>query len=164
MQPRQQPIGHAERSRRLAAQFYPEVAVGGFSRVDWAVAFWSQVGALLQPSHVVLDFGAGRSEHIADDPVAWRRNLAMLDGEGATVVQDAEAGIAVAAGDSEELAAAIIQLIEMPPRDRADIGAPGRLNTFRHYRMNGPAQQLETWFGEMMSPQQKSGSVITRVI
>jgi hypothetical protein len=80
MQPEQEPIGHAERSRRLAARFYPEVEAGGFSRVDWAVAFWSQVNALLQPSHDVLDFGAGRGEHIADDPVAWRRNLAMLKG------------------------------------------------------------------------------------
>lgn len=79
------PPGHAERSRALAARFYPEVAAGGFSRADWAVAFWSQVGALLQPEYHVLDFGAGRGEHILDDPIVWRRNLANLRGRCASV-------------------------------------------------------------------------------
>ena len=81
----QPPKGHAERSQSLAERFYPEVAVGGFSRDDWSVAFWSQVAALLQPEHHVLDFGAGRGEHIIDDPVAWRRQLATLKGRCAHV-------------------------------------------------------------------------------
>lgn len=78
-QPQTQP-NHAQRSVQLARRYYPEAAVGGFSRVDWSVQFWSQVGSLLKPDFQVLDFGAGRGEHIVDDPVEWRRNLANLKG------------------------------------------------------------------------------------
>jgi len=78
--------GHAGVSIALAARHYPEIAVGGFSRVDWAILFWSQVAALLRPDHRVLDFGAGRGEHILDDPVAYRRDLATLKGRCREVV------------------------------------------------------------------------------
>lgn len=101
---------HAAVARDLARRFYPEVAVGGFSRVDWSVAFWSQVNALLQPEHHVLDFGAGRGEHISDDPVAWRRQLATLRGRCREVV-----GCDVSPA-----------VLENPWLDRADLIAPGK--------------------------------------
>ncbi len=69
----------------LYERFYPEVGVAGFSHVDWAVAFYSQVAALLCPEHRVLDFGAGRGEPIADDLVPYRRWLTRLQGRCAHV-------------------------------------------------------------------------------
>jgi SAM-dependent methyltransferase len=76
---------HADTQISLAARQYPEIAAGGFSRVDWSVAFWSQVRALARPEHRVLDFGAGRGEHVLDDPVSYRRALATLKGHVAHV-------------------------------------------------------------------------------
>jgi SAM-dependent methyltransferase len=65
--------------------FYPESAVGGFSHVDGTVAFFTQISSVLKPTDVVLDFGAGRGEHIVDDAIAYRRDLSTLKGRCAHV-------------------------------------------------------------------------------
>lgn len=70
---------------RMHQRFYPEVGVGGFSHVDGTIAFYNQLGALLRPHHRLLDFGAGRGEPIADDPVPYRRALQTLKGRVAHV-------------------------------------------------------------------------------
>lgn len=64
----------------LVRRFYPEANVGGFSHVDGTVAFYTQIAAILRPTDVVLDFGAGRGEPIFDDTVPYRRNLSNLTG------------------------------------------------------------------------------------
>lgn len=68
------------KSASIRAHFYPESAVSGFSHVDMAIGFYSQIAAILRPEHHVLDFGAGRGEPITDDPVPFRRNLVNLQG------------------------------------------------------------------------------------
>lgn len=72
----------------LLCSLYPEIAAGGFSRVDGAVAFYTRVGALIDaagPGALVVDFGAGRGACL-DDPVPYRRRLRLLRGRGARVV------------------------------------------------------------------------------
>lgn len=69
-----------------AARFYPEIAAGGYSRVDGSVEFYTRVRALLRPDMQVLDFGAGRGWAVVDDPNPARRRLADLRGECARVV------------------------------------------------------------------------------
>ena len=69
----------------IREKHYPEIAVSGFSHVDMTICFYSQIAAILQPEHRVLDFGAGRGEPIADDPVPYRRNLVNLRGRCAHV-------------------------------------------------------------------------------
>lgn len=66
-------------------KLYPEFAVGGFTRVDGTIAFYTRVNALLTPSTRALDFGAGRG--------AWTENgsqfavsLRTLRGKAATVI------------------------------------------------------------------------------
>jgi len=65
--------------------FYPESRFGGFTDVDGTVAFYTRVGALTEPSAVVLDVGCGRGEY-ADDPVAARRELRIFRGKCAKVI------------------------------------------------------------------------------
>ncbi|MEB3980339.1 class I SAM-dependent methyltransferase [Mycobacterium sp. 663a-19] len=67
-------------TEELVHRFYPESNVGGFSHVDGTVVFFNQVAALLRPTDRVLDFGAGRGEPIADDPVPYRRQLSDIRG------------------------------------------------------------------------------------
>lgn len=67
---------------------YPEIAAGGFSRVDGTIAFYVRVGALLadsRPDAVVLDLGAGRGAFL-DDPVRARRDIRLLKGRAHRVI------------------------------------------------------------------------------
>ncbi len=69
----------------LMVDSYPEVDFGGFSRVDGTVAFYARVHALLEAHFRVLDIGCGRGQ-AAQDPVAYRRRLATLQGRCAHVL------------------------------------------------------------------------------
>ncbi len=70
---------------RLEREIYPEANVSGFSYLDQEVAFFTQVAALLQPSDVLLDFGAGRGEFMENDPSLYRRFLQNFRGRCAHV-------------------------------------------------------------------------------
>lgn len=52
----------AARQAELRRKFFPETAIGNFSRIDHVVEFYTRVNALLAPDKVVLDFGAGRGQ------------------------------------------------------------------------------------------------------
>ncbi|WP_232079871.1 class I SAM-dependent methyltransferase [Mycolicibacterium parafortuitum] len=69
----------------LRRRFFPEANIGGVSHVDSGVAFYTQINAILRPEDRVLDFGAGRGEHIVDEQVKFRRNLFNLQGRCAHV-------------------------------------------------------------------------------
>lgn len=64
---------------------YPEVSIGGFTRLDGTVAFFSRVNALVDRTSVVLDVGCGRGAY-AEDPVRYRRDLRVLRGRVRRVV------------------------------------------------------------------------------
>lgn len=65
---------------------FPEVGVGGLSRNDGTIEFYTRVRSLSRPRSVVLDFGAGRGQGVCDDPVAVRQELRTLRGDVAEVV------------------------------------------------------------------------------
>ncbi|MES2369177.1 MAG: glycosyltransferase family 4 protein [Pseudomonadota bacterium] len=71
--------------------------------------------------------------------------LAMLDGEGARIVQESGAGLACAAGDAEGLASRVLELATMSDIERRAMGQNGR----QYYEMNFDRaclfDQLETW-------------------
>jgi SAM-dependent methyltransferase len=69
----------------LRRRFYPESNIGGFSHADAGVALFTQIDAILRPTDRVLDFGAGRGEHILDDVIEYRRRLFNLRGRCAHV-------------------------------------------------------------------------------
>jgi len=64
---------------------YPEVAAGGFCRVDHRMAFLIRVHAVMRPDMTVLEFGAGRGKWL-EDPSPLRRRLGMLRGQVRRVV------------------------------------------------------------------------------
>lgn len=57
---------------------------------------------------------------------AGRPILACLNGEGARLVAEAQAGLSVPAQDAKALAAATLRMYQMPAEDRARLGANGR--------------------------------------
>jgi SAM-dependent methyltransferase len=64
--------------------FYPESRFGGFTAVDGTVAFYTRVQSILQPHHMLLDFGCGRGAH-QEDAVSIRRTLRQFQGRVAKV-------------------------------------------------------------------------------
>ncbi|HEX4738073.1 MAG TPA: methyltransferase domain-containing protein [Allosphingosinicella sp.] len=66
--------------QQLEGRFFQEINVSGFAHSDQEVAFFTQIAALLRPTDVVLDFGAGRGEFMTQDPVPYRRWLQNLRG------------------------------------------------------------------------------------
>ncbi len=82
-------MGHdatSTRTQDLKARYYPEVAVGGFSRVDGTVDFFARINAVLHGDMRILDFGPGRGQWAHDDPVEYRRQLRWLRGKVERVV------------------------------------------------------------------------------
>lgn len=65
---------------------YPEAAVGGFSRMDGQIEFYTRVNALVDEMSRVLDFGAGRGHWAVDPMPSMSRNLRWLKGRVAEVV------------------------------------------------------------------------------
>lgn len=67
------------------ARLYPETDVGGFSREDKTIEFYSRVSALVDADSVVLDLGAGRGGFM-DGPDSYLRRLQLLRGRVAKVI------------------------------------------------------------------------------
>ncbi|HEV7344496.1 MAG TPA: methyltransferase domain-containing protein [Devosia sp.] len=76
-------MGSIDQTRQT---MYPEVAAGGFSRVDGTVDFYQRINALVQPDSVVLDVGAGRGQAHHDDPSSYRRSLRNFKGRTRRVI------------------------------------------------------------------------------
>lgn len=69
----------------LRQRYFPEGNVNGFSHADAGIALFTQIDSILQPADRVLDFGAGRGEHIIDDAIEYRRRLFDLRGRCAHI-------------------------------------------------------------------------------
>ena len=71
-----------QRRRKLS---FPELEVGGFTRLDGSVDFYNRVNALVTADSTVLDFGAGRGEWL-EYAVDYRRELRHLRGRVHAVI------------------------------------------------------------------------------
>lgn len=71
--------------------------------------------------------------------------LAMVDGEGGRIVQEAGAGLACPAGDAEGLADHVLRLAAMPEAERREMGQNGRTYYEANFDRARLFDQLETW-------------------
>ena len=69
--------------------------------------------------------------------------VGMLDGEGAQVIKDANAGFVCAAGDSAGLAASVLQLSTMHADQRQQLGANGHVFAKKEFDKNQLMNRLE---------------------
>ena len=86
---------------------------------------------------------------------AGRPVLASLNGEGARLVMEAEAGLAAPAEDPRALADAILQLYRMAPADRDKMGENGRRYASRNFDRELLVDQLLDHFKSLTSPKVK---------
>ncbi|HEY0665070.1 MAG TPA: glycosyltransferase family 4 protein [Gallionella sp.] len=73
---------------------------------------------------------------------AGRPIIACLNGEGATLVTEAGAGLSVPAENGRALADAVLQLYRMPPAEREAMGTSGRLYYTKHFSHDMLVDQL----------------------
>lgn len=71
--------------------------------------------------------------------------IAMLDGEGARVVMEADAGLTCAAGDAAGLARAVRAFKRLTPEERAAMGRRGRDYYDAHFSRGRALDQAEGW-------------------
>jgi colanic acid biosynthesis glycosyl transferase WcaI len=77
--------------------------------------------------------------------------LGMLDGEGARLIEDAGAGLVAPAGDAAALARRAIALAELPPAERARMGANGPRYCAQHFKRARLMARLEGWLADPSS-------------
>jgi colanic acid biosynthesis glycosyl transferase WcaI len=74
--------------------------------------------------------------------------LAMLDGEGARVIEEAQAGLTCPAGDIDGLVAHVMSLVAMTRAEREAMGARARAYAFAEFERGMLFDRLETWLTE----------------
>lgn len=84
--------------------------------------------------------------------------LGMLDGEGANVIREAQAGLACSAGDSSGLAQAVRKLAAMPKNERLILGRNGRAYAEKEFGRTALMDRLEGWLEEVSSSGCATGS------
>lgn len=67
-------------------RLYPEAAVGGYTRLDGLVEFYTRVGTLVDETSSVLDLGAGRGAWALEPGPELHRRLRTMRGRVARVV------------------------------------------------------------------------------
>jgi len=77
--------------------------------------------------------------------------LAMLDGEGAAIVSESQAGLVGAAGDSARLAENVLRLAALTTDARLAMGRKGEEYARREFSRTGLVANLEQWLTEIAS-------------
>ena len=113
--------------------------------VERMPSFFKHADALLvslkdQPIFALTIPGKLQSYFAAGIPV-----LAMLNGEGAEVVQNGMAGLACPAGDHKALAEAVLNLSKMPIGERRSMGINGIFLSKQEFGRERLIRQLEVW-------------------
>jgi len=75
--------------------------------------------------------------------------IAALDGEGARVIEESGAGIAVRAGDAGALAQGLLRLYHMSRQEREAMGQRGRRYFEQHFERELLLSRLEQWMRDL---------------
>lgn len=110
--------------------------------VETMPAFMQKASALLVTLADKEIFRATIPSKVQAYLAAGRPILACLNGEGATLVTEAGAGLSVPAEDGRALADAVMQLYRMTPQQREALGARGRLYYAQHFAHDMLVDQL----------------------
>jgi glycosyltransferase involved in cell wall biosynthesis len=121
--------------------------LGGYS-VDRIPSFYKHADALLvslksDPVFSLTIPGKVQSYLMAGIPL-----LGMLDGEGAAVIHEANAGLTCKAGDSIGLVNAVLAMAEMTPEERKILGLNGRKYAQQEFDRTQLVNQSEALLNE----------------
>lgn len=77
--------------------------------------------------------------------------IASCNGEAASVVANANAGLACPAGDAAALADAVLRLFRMTPQERVHLGKNGRTHFEAHFRLQSRVTELVTHIEDVVA-------------
>lgn len=149
-------VGDGRKSEWLKAQIAQRglserFIVAGRFPVERMPSFYAHADALLvslkrDPVFSMTIPGKVQSYLMAGIPL-----VGMLDGEGATVIRDANAGVACDAGDGVGLAKAVLTLAAMTPEARYELGQNGRKYAQREFSRSRLMDRLENLLHEAVA-------------
>lgn len=116
--------------------------------VERMASFFKHAGALLVSLKDEAIFAMTIPGKLQSYLAAGMPVLAMLNGEGADVVERAQAGLACPAGDHQALAQAVLRLAAMSPAQRAEMGVNGLRASAAQFDRATLISALERWLAE----------------
>lgn len=128
-----------------------QVLLPGRFQVERMPSFYAHADALLvslkrDPVFSMTIPGKVQSYLMAGIPL-----LGMLDGEGAAVIREANAGLTCGAGDGSGLAQAVLTLTAMPPEKRKQMGLNGRKYAQQEFGRAQLMDRLEALMAEAVA-------------
>ena len=113
-------------------------------------SFYAHAGALLvslkkDPIFSMTIPGKVQSYLMVGMPI-----LALLDGEGARVISEANAGYVQSSGNSRGLAESVLMMSKLSTKDRKQFGSNGRTYAQREFSRTVAMKRLETLFQEAL--------------
>ena len=87
---------------------------------------------------------------------AGRPILAMIDGEGANIIEESKAGFVGPAGNSHALVQNIRNLIELSAKEQERLGDNGRQYARKHFEREKLFDRLEGWMRDVVQEEQES--------
>ncbi len=75
--------------------------------------------------------------------------VAALDGEGARIIEESDAGLTCPAEDPEALADAILSMYKMPETERKGMGSRGRRYFEQHFERSMLLDRLDSWMKDV---------------
>jgi glycosyltransferase involved in cell wall biosynthesis len=112
-------------------------------------AFFSGAQALLVTLKADPVFALTVPGKVQSYLAAGRPLLAMLDGEGARIIEESGAGYSVPAGDAAALARAVCRLMDEPETQRQAMGKAGQAYAMREFDRNKLMSALEDWLADV---------------
>jgi len=139
------------RSEVLRRGLGEQVLLPGRFSMERMPSFYTHADALLvslkrDPTYGITIPGKLQSYMMAGIPL-----LGMLDGESATIIRDAQAGIACDAGDSAGLARAIMVMAATPRTERLQLGLNGRKYALAEFGRTQLMDRLEALLEEAVT-------------
>lgn len=92
--------------------------------------------------------------------MAGKPILAMLDGEGARIIDESNAGYTCLPGNYELLAGNILKMSKLSKEDLLNFGENSKTYGQREFGRNKLVSQLEEWFEELVVSKKQTGSTL----
>jgi colanic acid biosynthesis glycosyl transferase WcaI len=118
--------------------------------LDAMPAFFSHADTLLVTLKKDPIFAMTIPSKIQSYLACGRPIIAALDGDGATVIEEAGAGFTCPGEASEALAQAVLKMYKTPKPEREEMGAKGRAYYEANYDRNILLDKLEGWMKELV--------------
>lgn len=123
------------------------------------MSFYEHADALLVTLKFDAVFSMTLPGKVQSYLAAGKPLLGMLDGEGASIILEAKAGLVCAAGNARSLADAALRMSKLSLDDLKCMGECGRAFSNREFDRNALLSKLESWLYELSTRQGRSSGV-----